>query len=390
MPRLLMVTTVPTTVRAFLMPFAQHFRRLGWRVDALAAPGTTWSACADAFDRVFPVEWSRNPLEPGNLRRAPQLVRALVEREDYDLVHVHTPVAAFVTRYALRSLRKRGRPVVIYTAHGFHFYRGGTKLRNTIFLTLESIAARWTDYLVVINQEDNEAARHYRLLAPERICYIPGIGIDLSHYCPASTPDSAVDRVRQAMKLSPTECFFLMIAEFAPNKRHRDALHALAALGRSHVHLAFAGEGPLQAAMQQLATDLGLHKQVHFLGQRRDIPTLISASVATLLLSQREGLPRSVMESLSLATPVIGASNRGARDLLAAGGGLLVEVGDVQGLAHSMAWIIDHPERAGALGRQGQAQLGPYDLRRVIALHEALYAQALAHLPQVRPCIGKT
>src|SRR4051794_29163723 len=118
-----MVATVPMTLRGFLLPFAEHFRARGCRVDGLARGITGDADCVRGFDRVWDVDWSRNPLRLGQLFRTPAAIRELVVREGYDLVHVHTPIAAFLTRFALRGLRRQGRPRVIYTAHGFHFHQ---------------------------------------------------------------------------------------------------------------------------------------------------------------------------------------------------------------------------------------------------------------------------
>ena len=67
------------------------------------------------------------------------------------MVHVHTPVASFVTRYALRKEKKLK---IIYTCHGFHFYKGGSILNWMLFYPIEYLAARWTDKLITINSED--------------------------------------------------------------------------------------------------------------------------------------------------------------------------------------------------------------------------------------------
>src|SRR5262245_45276068 len=143
-----MAVTVPPTLD-FLVPLARHFRSKGWRVDGLASalstnPGgcragdeTLCQRWATSFDHLWDVPWSRNPLKLRNFLSAPKHVRALVEQQGYDLVHVHTPVAAFVTRLALRNMRKQSGPRVIYTAHGFHFYEGGPRLRGSIFRRLE-------------------------------------------------------------------------------------------------------------------------------------------------------------------------------------------------------------------------------------------------------------
>lgn len=377
MKRLLIVTTVASTLRAFLLPFACHFRAQGWQVDATAQGISNNQEYLKTFDRIWEVEWSRNPFAAQNLMKAPQRLREVVNQGNYNLVHVHTPVAAFVTRYALNSFRQQKQLKIIYTAHGFHFYQGGNPIKNAAFLGLEKIAGSWTDYLVVINREDEAAAKQYCLLAPERIRYMPGIGVDLNHYSPDAVSDEALNRIRVELRLSPETPLFLSVAEFIPRKRHRDILVALSHLSRPQVHLAFAGTGRLMEEMQQLAIELNIKEQVHFLGRRQDIPALMRASVATVLVSEQEGLPRCVMESLCMETPAIGTRIRGTQDLLANGCGLLVDVGDHEGLAQAMAWILDHPEEARMMGRAARKQIANYDLQHILKLHEYLYADAL-------------
>lgn len=376
--RLLLVSTIAGTLEAFLLPFARHFQALGWTVDA-AANGISASAeCQQTFNRTWEIGWSRRLTDPRNLLEVVRVIQQLVQREDYDIVHVHTPVAAFITRYALRRIRmRRGRPEVIYTAHGFHFYRGGRMLRNIVFLTLELSAGRWTDHLVVINHEDEEAAKRYHIIPPDKVHYMPGIGVDTKRYNPDAVDEADINRIRHELKLTGEDRLFLMVAEFNPGKRHRDAIRALRSLGRPNVHLAFAGTGPLLEPMKHMAETLGLARQVHFLGFRKDIPALVRASVATLLPSEREGLPRSVMESLCLGIPVIGSNIRGIRDLLTNGGGLLVGVGRPDELAQAMAWVLQHPDEARLMGERGRQHMAAYDIRNILALHEDLYRKAL-------------
>lgn len=376
MNSILIVTTIPETLSAFLLPFAHHLRSLGWRVDGMACGITANIECVKAFNCVWDVEWSRHPLEPQNLLMAPKIIREVVAWGQYDIVHVHTPVAAFVTRYALKDRRQK-KPQVIYTAHGFHFYRGGKLLKNTAFLALEKLAGGWTNYLVTLNKEDEEAAQRYQLVPPDRIRYMPGIGVNLSEYSRDAISDADVHRVRQELGLNADMPMLLCVAEFIGRKRHADVLKALARLGRSHVCLAFAGTGPLLKQMQRLAFSLGVQHQVRFLGFRRDIPALMRTATATILVSSQEGLPRSVMESLGLQTPVIGTEIRGTQELLAGGCGLLVKVGDVEGLTAAIAWLLDHPEAAQIMGQRGLERMAEFDLQNVLRLHESLYAEAL-------------
>lgn len=373
MPKLLIVTTIPATVRAFLLPYIAHFRARGWQVDAMAQGISDCIECTTACDRVWDVEWSRNPLDLRNLLNAPRQIHQVLAH-NYDLVHVHTPVAAFVTRYAINRWQNATKPKLIYTAHGFHFYRGGSPVKNRVFLTLEKLAGRWTDYLVTINHEDEQAALQHQIVPAAKIRYMPGIGVDTNYYNPQAVAHVDVMQVRQELGLTPENPLFLSIAEFIPRKRHRDLLQAFALLN-PQAHLALAGTGELQAQMQSLAAELKIAERVHFLGLRRDIPILIRACVATILVSAQEGLPRSVLESLSLGVPVIGTQIRGIEDLVEPD--LLVPLGDVTAIARAMTWVLEHPEAAQTLGQKGRDRMINYDLRQIIDLHENLYAEAL-------------
>jgi glycosyltransferase involved in cell wall biosynthesis len=378
MNSLLMITTIPDTLTSFLLPFAHQFRTRGWRVDAMACGISSCTQSLQAFDRVWEVQWSRNPLDPHNLLVAPQTIREAIEQGQYHIVHVHTPVAAFVTRYTLKNWKKHPKPQVIYTAHGFHFHSGGKALKNAVFMALEKLAGYWTDYLVVINREDEEAAKRQKLVPSEYIRYMPGIGVDLHYYSLNQTSEAEVKQVRQELGLKSETPLLLSVAELIPRKRPQDVLKAFARLAHREACLAFAGDGPLMPEMKQLASELGVQNQVRFLGFRKDIPTLMRASVATILASEQEGLPRSVMESLCLETPVIGTDIRGIRDLLTEGCGFLIKVGDVEGFARAIAHILDHPQEASMMGKLGRERMSTYDLRHIIKLHETLYAEALS------------
>lgn len=381
MPKLLMATTVPVTLSGFLLPFAAYFRARGWRVDAMANGVSGDADCVKAFDCVWDVPWSRNPLHPRNFLAAPKRVREIVVREGYDLVHVHTPVASFVARLALRSLRKTGKPRVIYTAHGFHFYEGGPIIKGTLYRKLEQMAGRWTDELVVINREDERAALRHGIVPRERLHYMPGIGVDTRFYSAAAIPAAEVARVRREMGLTANDRVLLVVAELIPRKRPFDALAAFALLGHANAHLAFAGPGPLLETLQREVGRLGIGKRVHVLGYRKDIHVLIQAATAMILCSAQEGLPRSVMESMCQAVPVIGTQIRGTTDLLTDGRGLLVPVGDVRRLADAMAWILDHPTEARALGERGRDAMAAYDISNIVRLHEDLYESILGKAP---------
>jgi glycosyltransferase involved in cell wall biosynthesis len=379
-PRLLIVANVAEMFRDFLLPFARHFRQKGWQVDGMANGISRSSLCAGAFDRVVDVEWSRSPLHPSNFVHAPRTICREVAFAQYDLVHAHTPTAGFVARMALRFNERNDtpkRPKIIYTAHGFHFHPGGTAVKNRIYRSLEKLAGRWTDYLVVINRTDEAAARQYGLVPDDKLVYMPGIGIDLSHYDSGAVQDGDIAAIRRELGVLGDEPLLLMVAEFIPRKRHCDAVRAFASLRDTTAHLVFAGEGPLLTEIRRLTEELGIANRVHFLGYRADIPALIRASAATVLPSEQEGLPRCIMESLSMNTLVISTDIRGCRDLLEDDCGLLVPSGDWRRLAEAMRWVLSNPNEATAMAQRGRNKVASLDINNILCRHEALYEQAL-------------
>jgi len=381
MSRLLVVTTIPRTFDDFLLPYVHHFRAKGWRVDALSGAGYEGTQAARAYERTFAVRWSRNPLDPRNLATAPKAIRGIVEREGYEIVHVHTPVAAFVTRYALRSLPRRVRPAVVYTAHGFHFHPSGSPLRNAMFVGLERLAGRWTDFLVVMNREDAEAARRLGLVPSERLREMPGIGLDLRFYSRESVTVADRERVRAELGLGKREAYLLMVAEFLPRKRHVDLLRAFAAIAQepvgAGVRLVLAGHGPLYDEVQALARALGIAERVTFLGHRRDLPPFIAEARAVVLPSVQEGLPRCILEAMAIGTPVVATRIRGSMQLLQGGAGRLVAPTAVPELAAALREVLASPERAREMAVEASRRVGSYGIEHLLELHEALYAEAL-------------
>jgi len=368
-------------VEAFLLPYAEHYRGRGWRVDVVANGATGSAPCLRAFDAVHEIAWTRSPRDVAGLAAAARTLRRLVAAEGYDIVHVHNPIPGLVTRWALRRLRGAGGTRVVYTAHGFHFIRGGAPLRNVLYRTLERTAGRWTDALVVINREDLAAARRFPRPGAGRVVLMPGIGVETARYAPGSVSDAAAAAARAELGAGEGTTLLLLVAELNPGKRHRDAVAALAACGRNDVVLACAGRGPLREAIAEQARALGVAERVRLLGVRDDVPALLRACDALVLPSEREGLPRSILEAMSMGRPVIATRIRGVTELVSdlpgAETGVLCEVGDVTCLSAAMRAVADDPARRRAMGARAREAAGAFDLARVISLHDALYDELL-------------
>lgn len=378
-PSALFVTTIPITLEVFLAPFAAHFRKQGWRVDALANGATTAAALEGVFDNRYDAAWTRNPFGPSNLIGTAGRVRELVRSNGYDIVHVHTPIAAFVTRFALRTLPPETRPVVIYTAHGFHFHPDQDPMLAAIYRAIERTAARWTDFLVTINEADFDEARRFKTIDPGRVRHIPGIGVDIDRYSPRAAGDVKAKAMRRELDVPESAFMILMIAEFGYVKRHLHLLNALEKVTNRDVVVVFVGEGPLQERIRRAATARRIDDRVCFAGYRRDIPELLAASDALILVSEREGLPRSVLEAMASGTPVIGTATRGITDAVGEDAGWIAPKYDGMALARLIDRVADDPEdvRVKGLAARDRA-VSRFALPSIIAAYEELYREALA------------
>lgn len=373
-----MITTVVNTLDGFLLPFAEHYRGRGWTVDALARGATESRACRRFFNQVWDAEWTRNPLHLASNRAGARQVSALAGNGKYDIVHVHTPIAGLATRWALRS--RPSRTKLVYTAHGFHFYRGAPWPKHVLFGTAEKYAAPWTDALVVINREDEEAALAWGTLDRNRIFYLPGIGLDLEIYNRERVPPQEAMKLKTSLGIPAESFLFLALGELTPRKCPGDVIAAFARTDEQ-CRLIFAGEGPLRADLERQAAALSISNRIVFLGQFRDVPCLLRASDALILASRQEGLPRCVLEAMAMGIPVIGTNIRGTADLLASGAGTLVELGDVEGLYQAMKALRANPHAAALMAEIGQRAALQYDLKAVLSKHDDMYEQLLASTP---------
>lgn len=377
-PSLLMVSTVAATIEGFLLPYAEHYRQHGWRVDAAASGASTDSTLNAAFDRTHELPLSRSILDVAGLLRGMNSISQVL-RDGYDVVHVHTPIAGFVTRAAIRRMPAANRPAVVYTAHGFHFHEGGSRTTNALFLTAEKVAGRWTDRLVVINAEDHSAALTHRIVSQRRLIFMPGIGVDTGWYSRASVSDAAIAEARASLGIGPDTPVMAVVGELSIRKRPFDVVAALGMMRHRDCHLVLLGDGPEQARVEAAIREVGAEDRVHLLGGVADIRPMVAASSALVLASSREGLPRSIMEALLLEVPVVASDTRGNPDLVLPDAGYIVPVGDVSALAGAMDRILDDPREARAMGANGRARMVErYDLSVLIRMHDGMYADLQA------------
>lgn len=292
---------------------------LGHNVDVAANGDYTNPDIHDKFNVCF----SKSPTSKDNIN-AYFFMKQLLKERQYDIISCHTPLSSFFTRLAARSTDSK----VIYTAHGFHFYQGAPLINNTVYKTMERIGARYTDTLVTINQEDCHAAKAFTLKPGGEVRYIPGVGVDL-----ADIRNAEISRreARERMGI-PWDAFLLFSAgELNKNKNHLFVIRALQDFFHHHpdLHYVICGRDLWNGTYEAVIKELDLERQVHLLGYREDVRSLLYGADAYLSPSFREGLPVSVIEAMSVGLLVIASDVRGNHDLIDSGkDGLLYQVSD--------------------------------------------------------------
>ncbi|HOB19810.1 MAG TPA: glycosyltransferase family 4 protein [Candidatus Atribacteria bacterium] len=369
--KILYVTTISGTINSFLVPHIKLLLEQGHKVDAACSrAGELSRELLELGVRAYNIEFSRSPLKPKNLA-AYKRIKELLEKGRYDLVHVHTPVASFVTRLAARNL---ANIKVIYTAHGFHFYIGAPILSSLAYRTLERLAARWTDGIITINDEDYRAAQRFKLRRGGCVHYIPGVGIEPDRFRPLG-PDER-KKLRQRLGFSEDDFVMLFAAELNRNKHQDLLIRVVKQLKDKGIRtiLLLAGRDTVKGKYMKLADELGLGKDVFFLGERDDIDALLRAADVALSSSRREGLPVNIMEAMAAGLPVVATYCRGNRDLVRDGqNGFLVRADDAAGFARSIEHIYKSKELRQTFGRNGRTLVNAYTLDKVLSCLNGIY-----------------
>lgn len=248
-----------------------------------------------------------NPLKLTNIKAYHQLLN-IIDANGIEAVMCSTPIGGTLARLAAK---KRKIKPVVYTAHGFLFFNGAPLINRTIFKWVEKWLAHYTDSLITITNEDYTAAQRFKLRGGNVPYLIHGAGIKLN-------VKVETDRIEKRREIGIPQDSFLVISagELNKNKNTSVVVRALAELNDDTVHYVACGVGPEEENLRKLAKSLGLDNNFHLLGYRTDIAELMAASDAFVMMSFREGLPRSIMEAMDLGLPCIGSDTRGIRDLI--------------------------------------------------------------------------
>lgn len=357
---LFVATVVKTHMMQFHIPYLKMLQEMGW--ETAVAAKNDYEDPADCVipycDTYYNIPFARLPWKKDNLRSY-RMLKEIIQRENYDVIHCHTPVGGVVARLAALSARKRGTKVV-YTAHGFHFFTGGPLVNWLLYYPVEKLLAPVTDVLITMNREDYHRARKH--FHAGRIEYVPGVGLDTGKF---ASPTLNPREKRRELGFGPEDFLLLTVAEMTKNKNHTTVLKALAELKAApefdRLHYLIVGRGEQWPALEEESRALGLEEHVHFLGYRTDAAQMYRCCDLFVFLPFREGLSLALMEAMSSGIPILCTQIRGNTDLIDDNISGVFAENDPVSVAEDILALLRAPEKRESLGLAAQEKVKAFD-----------------------------
>ena len=290
-------------------------------------------------------------------------LRDLVRRDGIDVVHVHSPMVASVTRPALRLMRRR--PGLVYTEHNsWDCYSAPTRLANALTYVLD-------DAQLAVSAPAATSAPAFLRRGIENLTH----GIDLDAVAAHAVER---ERVRAELGIEPGTTVIITVAHLRKEKGYDvllDAAHRVLER-RSDVVFVTVGQGPEHDDLIARHEQLGLGDRFRFLGFRSDVPDLLAAADVCCFSSRHEGLPVALMEASAMSLPTVATRVGGLPDVIEDdGSGLLVDPDDPAQLAAALMALVDDPQRRRRLGERARELAARFDACAAVARLESVYRE---------------
>ena len=371
MVRILELCAVDFTAYHLLRPLGVALREAGYEVTFCCSPGEGLDLLEGEGFQTATIPIARSYNIYRHIVSFVRLTR-LLRHERFDVIHAHTPVAGLIGRVAARLV---GIPMVVYTAHGFYFHEGMSKLVHRFFVMLERFGAMLSDLIFVQSEEDWMEAVRENVATAEKLVHI-GNGVDPTLFGSDVIGERA-DRLRReiGLKEGPVVGF---VGRIVREKGALEFVRAAASVKSSFPEATFIMVGsPLKSdrdvcweEVHRLRDDLGLTGVLHLTGYRQDVPVFLSLFDCFVLPSYREGMPRALLEAMAAGLPIVATNIRGCREEVVDGAtGILVPPRNEHLLADAIMRLLHDREMASSMGQAGRNRvLEQFDERKIVGL----------------------
>lgn len=317
--------------------------------------------------KMVQIGFTRSPMNIfSHIKSYRQLISELKEN-NYEFVHCHTPIASAVTRIAAHKMKIK----TIYTAHGFHFYKGAPVLNWIMFYPIEKYLSKYTDILITINNEDYKRAK-YKFKA-KKVVKIPGVGINSEQI-----EKCHVDRYEMREKLNiPQDGFVLLsVGELSKRKNHKVILQALCKIKNPKIYYLIAGKGPLMEKYIKFVRKKGIQDNVKLLGFRKDIFELCKISDVFVHPSKREGLGIAALEGMASGLPLISSDASGIVDYSENGKtGYCCKISDVKSYANAIQNLYNNEKLREKMSLYSRKVAKNFDISKTEIIMNKVYKE---------------
>jgi glycosyltransferase involved in cell wall biosynthesis len=314
--------------------------------------------------RFIPVAMSRT-IEPlADLKSIWQLYKVF-RREKFSVVHSHTAKAGFITAVAAKLARV---PLICHTCHGLPFFEGQDRKSYLFYRFLEKIACKFRDHLFSQNKRD--MAECIKLMGSEDQVSYEGNGVDIEF-----VRQSAENQSDQAVKDYPGDGLRLvLLSRLEPVKRIDDFFKVADKLrkGGLKVSCVVAGTDVFGEQLKNQLVAMHLEDCVNMVGFSDRPHGLIAASDIVMLCSEKEGIPRSIMEAMALTKPVVATNVMGTQELVVDGQtGFLVPLGDTDAMVEKVKLLAEDSSLRDKMGSYGLKRIADEfnDIKIAESLH---------------------
>lgn len=315
MKKVLLIATVQSHIVQFHKPLVKMLHDHGYEVHVAAKNNLSEKngLKLDFVDEVFDIPFSRSPFSIKNIK-AKKNLDALLKNNQYEYIHCNTPVGGLLGRLCGKKYRKKGTKI-IYTAHGFHFYKGAPKKNWILYYPIEKLLARYTDKLITITDEDRNLSHKKFKTHTFRI---HGTGVNKERFHIISNEEK--ESIRMSLNISLNTCVCLVVGELNENKNQITVIKAIEKLVHEKheldILLLLAGNGPKHDELQNYINGHNLTKYIQLLGYRPDIEKYTKIADIVISASIREGLGNNIIEGMLCGSVVFASFNRGHNELL--------------------------------------------------------------------------
>jgi len=307
--KVLFTAHIDQHIRHFHIPYLRWFQENNYETHVASNGNET----LESTDKKHNVSFSRNPLSITNIKGYFQL-KKIIKTEGFEVIHCHTPVGGMITRLAAISSRKKGTQV-IYTAHGFHFYKGSNFKNWLIYYNVEKILSYFTDTIITINEEDYQTAVNKNFKS-NNIEKVNGVGIDLKKYKIIDPLQKT--KIRENLKLKNEDFILVYVAELSVRKNQEVLIEAINLIKNKipNIKLLLVGKGKDEKKLKEKIFQYNLENNIRLLGYRKDVNEIMGMADVSISSANQEGLPVNILESMACGLPLIVSDCRGNVDLI--------------------------------------------------------------------------